>query len=258
VCNPILGEFISTPPLVNGVLLDSYVGLGFSAATNEYKVLNTCVAHQAQIYTIGTRVWRGIGRAPSGLVRSPFNAFLYGALHWATQYGTGREFMHSFNFETERFETIPPPSHFAPKRRDREWLSLGVLESCLLLCAFDDDSTKFDMWVMKDYGVQESWTRIFVVENLYPRRYKREDYEPIMFLNNGDILMSYGVGAVVCYNPETKSFRKTSIVPIDSEFVATAYSPSFVSLYDIAKGEEVERYVLNHSLQINMLKFKYI
>lgn len=175
------------------------------------------------------------------------------SLGYPLLYWTGDEFMHSFNFETEQFETIPPPSHFAPKHQLREWLTLGVLESCLLLCAFDDDSTKFDMWVMKDYGVQESWTRIFVIdylyqrslviENLYPRRYQREDleYEPIMFLNNGEILLSQGVGSVVCYNPKTKGFKKTSIAPIKSEFVAAAYSPSFVSLYDIAKGEEVER-----------------
>ncbi|KAK9933548.1 hypothetical protein M0R45_020742 [Rubus argutus] len=239
VCNPILGEFITPPPLVNGVLLGSFVGLGFSAATNEYKVLNTCQARQAQIYTIGTGVWRGIGRAPYGVVRSPFNASLHGALHWATEGDSGDEFMHSFNFETEQFGTIPPPSHFAPILQHRGRLTLGVLGGCLLLCAVDDYSSKFDMWVMKDYGVQQSWTRFLVVENLYPRGYR---YEPIMFLNNGEILMSCcGVGAVVCYNPETKGFRKTSIAPIDSEFVATGYSPSFVSLYDIAKGEEVER-----------------
>ncbi|XP_040375098.1 uncharacterized protein LOC112199406 isoform X1 [Rosa chinensis] len=178
---------------------------------------------------------------PYGAVRSPFNAFLHGALHWATQYWTGDEFMHSFNFETEKFETIPPPSHLALK----EWLTLGVLEGCLLLCVFDDDSSKFEMWIMRDYGVQDSWTKIFVIENLYLRRYQPEEYGPIMFLSNGEILMSYGVGAVVCYNPETKSFRKTSIAPTESEFVAVAYSPSFVSLYDIAKGEEVER-IRNH------------
>ncbi|XP_024196198.2 uncharacterized protein LOC112199406 isoform X3 [Rosa chinensis] len=149
--------------------------------------------------------------------------------------------MHSFNFETEKFETIPPPSHLALK----EWLTLGVLEGCLLLCVFDDDSSKFEMWIMRDYGVQDSWTKIFVIENLYLRRYQPEEYGPIMFLSNGEILMSYGVGAVVCYNPETKSFRKTSIAPTESEFVAVAYSPSFVSLYDIAKGEEVER-IRNH------------
>ncbi|KAK9903127.1 hypothetical protein M0R45_001266 [Rubus argutus] len=189
VCNPILGEFITPPPLVNGVLLGSFVGLGFSAATNEYKVLNTCQARQAQIYTIGTGVWRGIGRAPYGVVRSPFNASLHGALHWATEDDSGDEFMHSFNFETEQFGTIPPPSHFAPILQHRGRLTLGVLGGCLLLCTVDDYSSKFDMWVMKDYGVQQSWTKFLVVENLYPRGYR----------------------------------------------------PSFVSLYDIAKGEEVER-----------------
>ncbi|XP_040373537.1 uncharacterized protein LOC112201097 isoform X2 [Rosa chinensis] len=43
-----------------------------------------------------------------------------------------------------------------------------------------------------------------------------------------------------CYNPETKSFKETSIGPIGLGFVATSYSPSFVSLYYISKGEEVE------------------
>ncbi|KAM5569180.1 F-box protein [Rosa sericea] len=241
VCNPILGEFITTPPLKNGIDYLAFNGLGFSAATNEYKVLKTCQATQAQIYTIGTGVWRDIGQAPFGNVRFPFNAFLHGALHWATQYWSGYEFMHSFNFETEKFQTIPPPSHFAPKRKLKERVTLGVLGGCLLLCAFEDDRSKFDMWVMKDYGVQESWTKFLVIENLSPTRsLTRADYEPIMFLSNGEILMSYGASAVVCYNPETKSFKETSIGPIGLGFVTTAYSPSFVSLNNISKGEEVE------------------
>nr|XP_011462792.1 PREDICTED: uncharacterized protein LOC105351075 [Fragaria vesca subsp. vesca] len=167
---------------------------------------------------------------------SPFNAFLHGALHWTRKYWTrSGDFMYLFNFETEKFGTVPPPSHFAPK----DLCSLGVSEGCLLLCGYGGNTSKFEMWIMRDYGVQESWTKTFVIESLNPRK----AYDPNMFLSNGEILMSYGdgVGAVVCYNPETKSIRETSIAPIESQFVVTGYSPSFVSLHDIAKGQMVKR-----------------
>ncbi|PRQ38950.1 putative F-box associated interaction domain-containing protein [Rosa chinensis] len=175
VCNPILGEYISIPsPDKSITCWFKFVGLGFNARTNEYKVLQTCSNGESQIYTIGTGVWRSIGMAPSGTsmvhsLYSPFNSFLHGALHWFPCSFDGSQFMQSFNFETEQFRPLPPPfkGHLKLSQHYNH-LKLGVLKGCLFLCVFGAYNSEFDMWVMKDYGVQESWTKILVIENLYP------------------------------------------------------------------------------------------
>ncbi|KAK9902485.1 hypothetical protein M0R45_001574 [Rubus argutus] len=95
------------------------------------------------------------------------------------------------------------------------------------------------MWVMKDYGVQESWTKTIVVEGLYLPELDNDVYEPLVFLRNGEILLCYNDWIVVCYNQGTKSLRETRVAQTGSHFRAIGYNPSFVSLQEVAKGEKV-------------------
>ncbi|KAK9933600.1 hypothetical protein M0R45_020790 [Rubus argutus] len=97
------------------------------------------------------------------------------------------------------------------------------------------------MWVMKDYGVQESWTKTIVVEGLYLPELDNDVYEPLVFLRNGEILLCYNDWIVVCYNQGTKSLRETRVAQTGSHFRAIGYNPSFVSLQEVAKGEKVRR-----------------
>ncbi|MBA0749601.1 hypothetical protein Gogos_003505, partial [Gossypium gossypioides] len=162
----------------------------------------------AEIYTIGSRTWRsiGFGNAPTDLVSLPFNAFLNGALHWYNiSFGCAGEFINSFDIDTEQFGIVPPPDHF--QELDKvftEYTTTGVLGDCLFICYFPD-FVEFDIWVMKEYGVKESWTKQFVIKDIQKRRHMR--------------------GA--------KSFR------IRSQFDAIAYTPCLVSLYNVAKGEQI-------------------
>ncbi|KAJ7980172.1 F-box protein [Quillaja saponaria] len=251
VCNPVLGEYITVPSATKDRHWGSFLGLGFCARTNQYKVLQTFYPNiesswlnylEAEIYTLGTGVWRSIGHAPRALVASPFNAFLHGALHWVPRAGNSSEFIYSFNFESEKFGSVPPPPYFGQSEKQfSDFLKLGVLEDCLLLCVFGNDHRKFDIWIMKDYGVKESWTKQFVIENLYPRQRSCDFYEPVKFLNNGEILLLYNDLEVLCYNTGTRRLRTTRITRTRNEFNAIALAPSFVSLYNVAKGEPVKR-----------------
>lgn len=98
---------------------------------------------------------------------------------------------------------------------------------------FADDASKFDMWVMKDHGIQGSWTKSVVIENFCPMELSFDSYEPIIFLSNGEILMFNDDDplVVVYYNQESKSFRETRITLTTSPLVQLSYCPSFVSLY---------------------------
>ncbi|KAK9903126.1 hypothetical protein M0R45_001265 [Rubus argutus] len=246
VCNPIFGEYITLPC----GHYDSFVGLGFSAATNEYKVLQTklfkdFVYIEAKVYTIGgKRAWRSIGHAPFDFVNWNFNAYVHGALHWVSVASFSVSIViRSFDFEREEFEVVLPPGNFGGREKQfSECVKVGVLRDSLVLCVYTDDPSKFDLWVMKDYGVQESWTKILVLEDNYPRGRGLDFYQPMVFLSNGDILMSYNNEDVVCYNKEMKGFTETKITGTGSVFRAIAYTPCLVSLRDVSKGEKVKRY----------------
>ncbi|KAF7837192.1 F-box protein [Senna tora] len=252
VCNPILGEYVTVPPASEGRNWGSFMGLGFCPATNRYKILQTFHPKvkwsgndylDAEIYHMDTGTWKSIGYAPCALVVSSFNSFLRGSLHWVPSAGNSSEYIYSFNFETEQFGSVPPPPCLdGTKREISDYLKLGIVEGCLFICVFGD-SRKFDIWVMKDYGVKESWTKQFVIENLYPRqsRSSSDFYEPVKFMSNGEILMLYNDSEVVCYNTQTKRLRRTRVTHTRHEFNSIAHTPSMVSLYHVAKRELVQR-----------------
>ncbi|OMO98356.1 hypothetical protein COLO4_13971 [Corchorus olitorius] len=249
VCNPILGEFIKIQPSYKGRHRGSFWGLGYATVSNKFKILQTyypvvesgkrCVL--AEIYTIGSGSWRSIGNAPADTVALPYNAYLNGALHWFPCTPNGSEFIHTFDFETEQFGSLAPPDHFREEdKKFTNYSRVGVLEGCLYIIYFTN-SRQFDIWIMKEYGVKESWTKQFVIENLYPKQGSWDFYEPMSVLNNGEILLWYNNDKVVCYNPKRKNVRTTQFFRTRSQFDAIAYTPSFVSLYNVAKGEQISR-----------------
>ncbi|KAE8686749.1 F-box and associated interaction domains-containing protein [Hibiscus syriacus] len=249
VCNPILGEFITIQPPYKDRQRGSFWGLGYSTMMDQYKVLQSYhpVVESnnryvmAEIYTIGTGTWRSIGNAPIDTVAMPFNAFLNDALHWFPCTPNGSEFIHTFDFNSEKFGTLPPPDHFREDdKKFTNYSRIGVLGGCLFMIYFTN-SSRFDIWVMKEYGVKETWTKQFVVENLYLKQGSWDFYEPMVVLNNGEILMLYNNDAVVCYNQKRKNLRGTKFFRTRSQFDATAYTPSLVSLDNVAKGEQISR-----------------
>ncbi|MBA0629063.1 hypothetical protein Godav_023677 [Gossypium davidsonii] len=117
--------------------MSRFWGLGYSIATNQYKLLQSYYPTlelnypTAEIYTIGSGTWRSIGNTPTGSVSLPFNAFLNGALHWSKS-SLGGEFINSFDFDTERFGIVPPPDHFQELDKESGDTTTGVLGGCLL------------------------------------------------------------------------------------------------------------------------------
>ncbi|TYH50303.1 hypothetical protein ES332_D10G196700v1 [Gossypium tomentosum] len=151
--------------------------------------------------------WRSIGNAPTDYVSLPFNAFLNGAHHWSKSFLRG-EFINSFDFDTEQFGIVPPPHHFQElDKYSSGCTKTGVLGGCLFICP---------------YGVKESWTKQFVIKHVYSG-----SYQPMLVLSNGEIFI---------YMRGAKSFR------IRSKFDAIANTPCFVSLYNVAKGEQISSF----------------
>ncbi|KAJ6752035.1 hypothetical protein OIU85_002455 [Salix viminalis] len=149
------------------------------------------------------------------------------------------KFICSFNFGKEQFGQLPlPPTYDGNDVR----VKLGVLKDCLCVSVPEKVGSvdKFGIWVMKKYGVKQSWIQQYVIENLYPDVGRLKFYEPLIFLSTGEILVSFNGEFLACYNTKMKKLvKKSTITQTKGGIHAIAYNPSLVSLNVVARGEKV-------------------
>ncbi|OMO94180.1 hypothetical protein COLO4_16485 [Corchorus olitorius] len=221
--------------------------IGASEDGNESEVVQAFYDRggpKSELYIVGTGSWKSMGNVPycTNLEYHhscfKFNTFLHGANHWLEYSSFNGQRIISivcFDFENDMFREVPSP----PKGDDQ--FMLGVIEDSLCACCFcDDDPYQFDIWVMKDYGVKESWTKQFRIEHTFLPDRLGDYYYPLILLKNGRMLMSHN-DQDVCYNLKEKRFKKTDISAKQFYFYLSAYTPCFVSLKDVAKGEQISR-----------------
>jgi F-box interacting protein len=240
VCNPILCEHIEIHVDDHKTCLyGNYFALGCSATGNQYKVLWTFYQNdrhrypKAEIYTIKTGHWRSVGNGFS-IGRLDFNTSLHGCIHWA-HYETSWECICSFDFESEQFKRLPAPP-ICDGNLDG-FIRLGVLKDCLSVTVRKWDAPyEIHVWVMNEYGVQESWSKQILFK---PDYHHFISYEPLILLRRGKILILLDGELVVCYNIEKiRSWGRIINCENMEDTHAIAYNPSFVSLHHIAAGEE--------------------
>ncbi|XP_073148073.1 F-box protein At2g23160-like [Henckelia pumila] len=269
VCNPITRQYISLPRLPRFVKYASFThcGFGVSSITGQYKVVYMlqksvheawhcarsenyeCEFYDYLVYTLGAAAgtsWRSIARnSPFEQAHLSFGVFLNGNLHGLVKNSPESTFSIScFDLEDESFKPFSPP----PYPIKLVWFGscdiLWVLDDCLCIC---DSSIERGIvfWTMKEYGVQESWTRQFVLmdTNICPSIELFDVIYPIKGYENGDILFSWqDMKLVFFYNKRTETNHKVDISTHDFEpggwFKATPHNSSFLSLQSF-DGEHV-------------------
>ncbi|KAI8545929.1 hypothetical protein RHMOL_Rhmol07G0075600 [Rhododendron molle] len=258
--NEVTGEYIVLPDSEQpdkSTEIHMDCGLGFSLKANKFKVIrifNLTKSEMlrrpiignhgvygrrvAEIHTLGTGSWKRIGIAPCApsVSNLGFPTYLNGAIHWLCS-DLNSDYIISFNFDNEKFQSFPPP----PPSDDIDFdasrnVSLGVLGEWLCIC--NSEFEYLDIWVMKDYGTQESWSKDYCIDTCtYHGRWLRGLYEPMSYLRNGAILLFHRLGnAVVYYDPKIEEFYFLKLRGIKSKFEAIAHTPSFISLKDAVGG----------------------
>jgi F-box interacting protein len=220
-------------------------GFGFCSGTYQYKVLRFLSFSigfgpklEAEINTLGSNLWRRVGDAPLYLHCYSGGCFLNGVLHWIVHDTENCfESMCCFDFGKEHFQPFPGPYQFCgvPGQLRVDAMKMGVLKDSLSVFHHPTND-KLDIWVMKDYAEQDSWTKDFVIEIPWVKPHCGQIYQPLMVLINGDILMQFGLSVLVSCNMRDKSYRKVMVNGIQSVNRAMAYTPSFVSLLNAATG----------------------
>ncbi|XP_057963486.1 F-box protein At3g07870-like isoform X2 [Malania oleifera] len=258
IYNPITGEYIRLPNAGADDFSTGYVvwGFGFSSKSNQYKVLKMVLRWieydtfiwGAKVVTVGRGGWRNIGPTPVTWDYQSSSVFLNGSLHWLCDYFVQPTFeikppafVLYFDIDSEQFGVFAPPPPYLSKLCEKSVsdLSMRELEGCLCICdASNYDSV--DIWVMKEYGVQESWTNVSSVETCWVDRCPMALRQPIDNLNNGNgnLLIYNDKNALVSY--DGLGFRYLKIHGIETQFEVVTHTPSFLSLMDAAVGDNLE------------------
>ncbi|KAI8558158.1 hypothetical protein RHMOL_Rhmol04G0067700 [Rhododendron molle] len=247
ICNPLLRNLVTLPNCPSGRLISHFsCAFGYSPMIDQYKVVRSFrfgVVHpvtgretcEAEIYTLGEGSWRSIGEIPTMVYSCSINAFLNGSLHWIDIYS----FIYCFDFGSEQLRAVPEPYEFGTgEKKCAPFMLVGVLRHCLSLCGFSEPD-HVEVWVMKDYGVKESWSKDFVIDITRFDDSGFGYYEPFMVSDDGvQILMVFGYNwhSILNYDSESKWLR--NVYGYDPPYyLGLAHIPSLLSLRDIAKGE---------------------
>ena len=179
-------------------------GLGFAyhSQNNDYKILRivsyyeeSALSTEAQVYTLSTDSWRrfvllfGFGSIDY-TYRKPC-LFFNGALH-AIAYGEDHSYILCFDVNDETFQKIILPE----EDYDLYECSLVVFKGSLAMNMIGCLGFDFDiyLWVMREYGVVDSWTKITVEFEEVERFFRCVDDGELLFWNDSE---------VISYDPES-------------------------------------------------------
>ncbi|VFQ66216.1 unnamed protein product [Cuscuta campestris] len=200
VCNLLAGQWMKLQNL-HQVRDQSYdvsrCELGCCPVSGQFKVLVLLwdverKIQLAKIQTLGDGEWRSVGNSPLKIVRG--GCFLNGSSHWRDD-----KSIWSFHFGEERFSPtpIPFPDDVISEAYKKKSKILCVFDYCLCLrCSSCVVGDEIDVWIMKEYGVKESWVRQFVIVN--------DPWSvPLMHMDKGKILVESG-NKLYLYDPQTR------------------------------------------------------
>ncbi|KAI8561477.1 hypothetical protein RHMOL_Rhmol04G0343000 [Rhododendron molle] len=123
-----------------------------------------------------------------------------------------------FDVMEEKFKEVPTSTHDV----ESYFFKVDVLDGCL--CAVDSRlEGHINVWVMKEYGVKESWTKLFVVPNV-PLNVAGEFFfhyfDLLCLTKDGEAVLRLMLEASVklaIYNPKHKTYKRIGI-PQDWEW----------------------------------------
>ncbi|KAG5551854.1 hypothetical protein RHGRI_010078 [Rhododendron griersonianum] len=198
----------------------SVYGFGAHPTTQKYKVIRLeykveslfKLPAKVEIYTQGTRSWRDISSsAPPHYYVTPKwsrQPFLNGVVHWVCESfseGGFRKWIMLFDTASESFSEFMLPTPLAQEPGTPILNSVKLFgESLALFCSGQSNNNSCCIWVMKEYGVAESWTMLFTFNILgMPQKI-------FGLRKNGEVLLA-SKNSLASYASATETLRDTGI-----------------------------------------------
>ncbi|XP_058782777.1 F-box/kelch-repeat protein At3g23880-like [Vicia villosa] len=217
--NPSIRKFKELPPPFENVQIRKKAfmtfGFGYDHVSDNYKVVvlyyyepNLPITTTVKIHTLGTNFWETIPTFPFGthVFDEHSGTHLRGTINWPAYTGRGRKgpfFIASFDLVKESYQKLLLPAH---AEISLPYLSLAVLRDCLCLIS------GHDIWVMKEYGIQESWAKLFSVSFMQHPTKRYVLYTALYIFEDDRLLLETLEGwenKLVVYDSKNDTFKVT-------------------------------------------------
>ena len=194
--NPSIRKFKRLPDFSLTRFIWISTGFAYQSETNDYKVVKIYSPSsnrikrpevEAEVYSLSSDSWTrvGISLRPNVVVSKvkdySSTSFVNGALHWLVSVSEGevefqnRKTILSFDVDDDKFGEIALPGGHGlkPLHSERYKENLAVFKGKLAFITFENrefvyfrdsiGSCQCVIWVMEEYGVCESWNKLFSV-----------------------------------------------------------------------------------------------
>ncbi|KAI3457724.1 hypothetical protein Pfo_014387 [Paulownia fortunei] len=272
--NPFTRDYLELPK--NFEFQDQIVvyGFGFHPITNDYKVIkiayytNSFYHHMArhfqgfkanynrqasevQIYSLSSNIWKNKEVVPYRLEKwSSPGVLVSGRLHWVSRWGkyNGRleRIIVSYDLADDSFHVINNPG--SASGSFGRWVSchLAALDGCLCAAVpVPPGHGAFSIWIMQQYGVNESWVKEYTIGVYYPVSMISHELERsyhiwrnmfgkklvriLCVLKSGEVLLEYRGGGLVSYDLHNETFKELAYPGMPRIYQTTVHVGSLKS-----------------------------
>ncbi|XP_054778733.1 F-box protein CPR1-like [Prosopis cineraria] len=168
-------------------------GFGYDSFSDDYKLLrisyfidlhSRTFDSQVKIYSLRTNCWKTIQRMPYALCCArTMGVFVGGALHWVVTRKLepdAPDLIIAFDLKYENFREVPLPE----LGNQNFQMDVALLGRSLCMLA-NDQNTRVDIWVMKEYGHRESWCNLFTLTQS-PELGSLKSVRPLTYSSDGN------------------------------------------------------------------------
>lgn len=142
-------------------------GFGYDELHDDFKVVKlsgvgsniqwVIFTNVGQIYSLKSNKWQSIENIPHIIHKGKTGFFFNHCLHWLFAYH--RESFLSIDIRTGKHTLLPLPNDL---RYDINLKYMDLVEFTNCLSMFKGVINGFEIWLMKEYGVKDSWTKLKV------------------------------------------------------------------------------------------------
>ncbi|GAV81177.1 FBA_3 domain-containing protein [Cephalotus follicularis] len=242
----LLPEYNVQPPCIPNLKPKKYhriTQIGSDSKTNDYKVLciwktfyddRFTVTQRSALYSLNADSWKETRSDFS--VRCSNRTFnIVNSVHYCTSHTDN--YIVAFDMVDEVFSKISMPPFDLSSNYGCD--SVGVLNGNLVVVSspyVELINRNVDIWVMKEYGVQESWTKQFTIGPI--SAHYSAHCSPMALWKNGGLLLFDKITELFAYDPDTQEIKKTQVHSTLFTQKNFIYMESLVSLHGRQESED--------------------
>ncbi|XP_052183300.1 F-box/kelch-repeat protein At3g06240-like [Diospyros lotus] len=222
-------------------VLGGDLAFGFDSKTGDYKVVQILfcssnqlgVAYQVEIYTLRTDSWRKYeGTLPAHIMYLNVWSMIYRpeTFCWWAKDSENTEIVLSFDMGDETFQKAALPSDAGDLGGELKNIrAIMPMNGALALVVYrlKEVEKVFDLWVLREVGVEAAWTRLSSIGPLLGVE------RPLGFWKNGEFILENSCGQLVLYEPRFQKIRNLGLQGKRDRLEVLVYRDSLVSLTNI-------------------------